>query len=141
MNSAQRLVPADSSQVAMLLPPGALHVFASEFNTIEERDRVVSMVDEQLRNHRTATVETAAVAVFKSAVGEIINLTPVHPTLPTAKTVMCWALELNDDSLYKHVGIRVLKWLRTKEAVLSVIGRHIQGRFADNSDTIEWETW
>lgn len=102
------------------------------------------MVHEQLRNHRNAAVETAAVALFKSAVNEIEsyeieNCSYVTP--PIIQTGLYWALELNNDDLYQHVGTCGLKWLDTQDTVLSMVAQHIQGRSTDHSETIEWETW
>ncbi len=55
----------------MLLPRRGLNIFAKSINTSKEEEIVVSMVDEQLRNHLTSAVQTAAVAVFKSAADKI----------------------------------------------------------------------
>lgn len=97
------------------------------------------MLDEQLRNHRNAAVETAAVAVFNSAVRDKLTWPPTHATSPTVQTVLRWALELNNDDLYKQAVRHGLLWLDTQDAVLSVVGRQLQGRSAQHSETIEWE--
>lgn len=126
----------------MLLPQRNLHVFARSMDTKKERERAVSMVSEQLRGHRNAAVETAAVTVFKKAFSEQYGWMPPIPLAPkTVRTVLYWAVELDNDDLYEQVGSCGLSWPDTQETVLGLIGRYLGDPSADRSQTIDWEPW
>lgn len=119
----------------MLVPPRGLGIFAGTTNSEQELDMVVSMADDQLRNHWDPNVQTATMSVFKSSLGQ-----SVHPTQGSCQTILHWALKLNDDKLYQQVGNRCLPWVDTQETILSMVGRQFQGRSADDSG-VDWKIW
>lgn len=123
----------------MLVPRQGLNILAGGMHSNEERDVVVSMVDEQLRKQWNVDVQTAAVKVLMSSL-ESGYMQPSHATQATVRTILHWALKWNDDRLYREVGIRGLPWLDTQETILSMVALHLQAIFADHSE-IEWETW
>jgi hypothetical protein len=122
-----------------------LGVFASATLSIEEGKEVIAMIDDQLRDHSDSAVQSAAIDIFTAVAMGARSTSSLKSSVDTlrttAQTIFHWALKLDNDKLYREAGSQYLKWLDTQDAVLGMVGRHLQSRSVNNSETIQWETW
>ncbi|KAB5578894.1 hypothetical protein GE09DRAFT_1023195 [Coniochaeta sp. 2T2.1] len=123
--------------VAMLLPWRSLDQLAQGMHTPVERETLVTMAKEKLLNHEDPALEAASLAIYKSAVTQDW-WEKVHPTPLTIQIVLQRALATNNNKLYQQVTNCGLEWVDTQDAVLTILGEHLQDR---SPQTIEWETW
>jgi hypothetical protein len=105
----------------------------------KEVQALVSLTDEQLRQHCDPAFQAAAVKIFMWAFGNWSRIP--HPDPRTVKTVLHWALKWDDHKLYEHAACCCLKWKDRQDIVLSIVCPHLESLSVDRAEDIDWDKW
>jgi hypothetical protein len=99
-------------------------------------ENMVSIVDQDLREHSDSATTSGAVAFFLRVMQE-----NVRSKTSITQTVMHWVMEFESDELARGLLLFASGDSSTRDIALRAACLRMERHYASRSETIEWDVW